>query len=152
MTGTGSPRQCTTPCRRRWAGRVRSRPQAPRSPARALGYCSSSRSSGRQPRARSRSRNYGERSMKAVSFTRVGLVALIVGLVACGDDGPTDPSTPKAIGKVSADSQTTTVGVAMAQPLVVVVTNAAGTPLVDVEVVWGILAGGGSFNDTTTTT
>jgi hypothetical protein len=90
--------------------------------------------------------------MKAVSFARAGLVALVAGLVACGDDGPTDPSAPRAIAKVSADSQTTAVGVAMAQPLVVVVTGAGGTPIADAEVVWGILAGGGTFNDTTTTT
>jgi adhesin/invasin len=90
--------------------------------------------------------------MKAVSFARVALVALFGTLVACGDDGPSDPTTPRAIAKVSADSQTTTVGVPMTQPLVVVVTGGGETPLPDVEVVWGILAGGGTFNDTTTTT
>jgi hypothetical protein len=90
--------------------------------------------------------------MKAVSFARLGLVALFGTLVACGDDGPSDPSAPRAIAKVSADSQSTTVGVTMAQPLVVVVTGAGETPLPNVEVVWGILAGGGTFNDTTTTT
>ena len=96
--------------------------------------------------------------MKAVSFarmtpfTRLALVGMFGTLAACGDDGPSDPTTPRAIARVSADSQTTAVGVAMAQPLVVLVTGAGETPLPDVEVVWGILGGGGSFNDTTTTT
>ena len=93
--------------------------------------------------------------MKAVSFARVtqiALVALFGTLAACGDDGPSDPSQPQAIARVSADSQTTAVGVAMAQPLVVLVTGGGNTPLPNIEVVWGILGGGGSFNDTTTTT
>ena len=89
--------------------------------------------------------------MKAF-VVRAALAAFMVAVVACGDDGPSDPSTPRAIARVSADSQTTPVGVAMAQPLVVVVTGGGGTPLPNVEVVWGILAGGGSFNDTTTAT
>ena len=87
-----------------------------------------------------------------VFFARTALVALMGTLVACGGDGPSDPSVPRAIAKVSADSQTTAVGVAMAQPLVVKVTGGGGTPVPNVEVVWGILAGGGTFNDTTTTT
>jgi adhesin/invasin len=94
-------------------------------------------------------------AMKSVSFTRarlVALVGLVATLAACGDDGSTDPATPNAIAKVSADSQTTAVGVAMAQPLVVKVTGGGGAPVPNVEVVWGILAGGGTFNDTTTMT
>jgi hypothetical protein len=90
--------------------------------------------------------------MKGSMVARGAAVALFGVLVACGDDGPSDPSAPRAIAKVSADSQTTAVGIAMAQPLVVKVTNAAGDPLPNVEVVWGILAGGGTFNDTTTAT
>lgn len=89
--------------------------------------------------------------MKAF-VTRAAAAALMGTLIACGDDGPSDPSAPRAIAKVSADSQTTAVGIAMAQPLVVVVTGGGGAPLPNVEVVWGILAGGGTFNDTTTTT
>jgi len=89
-----------------------------------------------------------------VSLARVirgGLVPLLVITAACGDGG-TNPSGPRAIARVSADSQTTAAGVKMAQPLVVVVTGSGGSPFQGATVNWSIGNGGGSLSDTVTTT
>jgi adhesin/invasin len=53
---------------------------------------------------------------------------------------------------VSPDSQTTAVGVKMAQPLVVLVTGGGGAPLVNTPVEWTIGTGGGTLSDTTVET
>ena len=90
--------------------------------------------------------------MRSAFVTRAGLIALVAALAACGDDGGNDPSSPAAIARVSADSQTVAVGVAMAQPLVVLVTGGGASPLPNISVTWGILEGGGSLSDTTVVT
>ena len=76
----------------------------------------------------------------------------LVATAACGGNDSTSPSEPRAIARVSADSQTTVAGVKMAQPLVVLVTGGGGTPLAGTPVEWVIGNGGGSLNDSTTTT
>jgi adhesin/invasin len=82
-------------------------------------------------------------------FARVALIAAITIAAACGgDDGSTDPSTPRAISRVSPDSQSTPVGVKMAQPLVVLVTGGGGAPLANTPVEWTIGAGGGTLSAT----
>lgn len=73
-------------------------------------------------------------------------------LAACGGDGGTNPLTPSTIARVSADSQATQVGVAMAQPLVVLVTGGDGAPLAGAAVAWTVNAGGGSVSATADTT
>ena len=90
--------------------------------------------------------------MNVARITRAGFAALVVVLAACGSDGTTDPNTPAAIARVSADSQKVSVGVPMAQPLVVVVTGGGGSPLANAEVLWNVLDGGGTFNDSSVTT
>jgi len=72
--------------------------------------------------------------------------------VACGSDDTVAPLTPAVIARVSADSQSTPAGVAMAQPLVVLVTGGNGAPLASTPVAWTIESGGGSLSDTTATT
>jgi adhesin/invasin len=76
-------------------------------------------------------------------------VAGIVAASACGSDSTTSPLTPAAIARVSADSQTTSVGVAMSQPLIVLVTGGGGAPLANASVVWTVGDGGGTLSDTT---
>jgi len=76
----------------------------------------------------------------------------IVAATACGSDSTTSPLTPAAIARVSADSQTTSVGVAMSQPLVVLVTGGGGSPLANVSVAWSIVDGGGTLSETTVVT
>jgi hypothetical protein len=88
----------------------------------------------------------------SAGFGRVALVALVVAVVGCGGDGSTDPSTPRAITRVSPDSQTTAAGVKMAQPLVVLVTGGGGAPLANTPVAWTIGTGGGTLSDTTVMT
>lgn len=87
---------------------------------------------------------------------RISLISLLTAVAAtvgaCGGDDGTSPTTPSAIALVSADSQTTPVGVPMAEPLVVQVTGRNGTPIPNVDVVWGIGNGGGSLSDTTVKT
>ena len=85
-------------------------------------------------------------------FARLGIVALVAMVSACGGDDSTSPSTPRAITRVSADSQTTVAGVKMAQPLVVLVTGSGGSPLANAPVEWGIGNGGGSLSDTVVVT
>jgi adhesin/invasin len=84
--------------------------------------------------------------------SRMALVAAIASVIAttlaCGDDGGTDPSTPRAISRVSPDSQSAPAGVKMAQPLVVLVTGGGGTPLANTPVEWTIGTGGGSLSET----
>jgi hypothetical protein len=52
-------------------------------------------------------------------FRQILVAGIIASLIACGSDDSTSPSTPTSIERVSADSVSTAVGVAMAQPLVV---------------------------------
>jgi hypothetical protein len=85
-------------------------------------------------------------------FARSTAILLLVAAAACGGDDSTSPTQPRAIARVSADSQTIAAGVKMTAPLVVLVTGGGGTPLAGTAVVWNIGNGGGSLSDTVTTT
>lgn len=87
-----------------------------------------------------------------VLVARAFIVSIAILAAACGGDGGTSPNVAAAIARVSADSQTTVAGVAMAEPLVVLVTDRGGTPLANAQVTWSIVSGGGSVSDTTDTT
>ena len=85
-------------------------------------------------------------------FRRIFVAGIIASLVACGSDDSTSPTTPKSITRVSADSVSTAVGVAMAQPLVVVVDGGDGSPLMNTKVAWRIIDGGGTLSDSSVVT
>lgn len=94
------------------------------------------------------------------------LVLAATMLLACsgGDAGPTAPGTgpgtnppssaPRAttLSKVSGDAQSGTAGSALAQPLVVKVTDQNGAALAGVVVSWSITAGGGVVDPASSTT
>ena len=86
------------------------------------------------------------------SFRRIFFAGIVASAVACGSDDSTSPTTPKSIERVSADSQSTAVGVAMAQPLVVEVVGGDGSRLMNTSVVWRIIDGGGSLSDSSVVT
>jgi len=93
------------------------------------------------------------RAVRVARSARLGILAGIVALAACGGDGgTTDPSRPRAITRVSQDSQTTAAGVKMAQPLVVLVTGGGNTPISGTTVQWTIGTGGGTLSDSVSTT
>jgi plastocyanin len=86
-------------------------------------------------------------------------VAIATGVAfgACaGEDNGTNPpagdDTPAAMVVSSGDNQTGTAGAALANPLVVLVTDPDGDPVADVTVTWTILSGGGSLASSTSTT
>ena len=85
-------------------------------------------------------------------FRPIFVAGIIASLVACGSDGSTSPTTPKSIQRVSADSQSTAVGVAMAQPLVVEVLGGDGSPLVNASVAWRVGDGGGTLSESSVLT
>jgi hypothetical protein len=78
--------------------------------------------------------------------------ALLAGLAACGGgggDGPTPPPpppSPSAIASAGGESQSGTVGQALATPIRVRVTAANGSPLANISVSFAITAGGGSVS------
>jgi plastocyanin len=83
----------------------------------------------------------------------VSAAALAVASQACGNGGTNPPdTTPAAIAIVSGDNQTAQVGTALANLLVVRVTNAAGAALGGVSVVWSVLAGNGTLASATNST
>jgi adhesin/invasin len=89
------------------------------------------------------------------TLARLAIPVMVLGagaVAACGGDGSTSPSSPAALTRVSADSQTASVGVAMAQPLVVLVEGGGGSPLANATVTWTIGDGGGTLSDATVTT
>ena len=67
--------------------------------------------------------------VRTVRLAPLAFVVLVATQAACGDNGSTDPSKPSALAAVSPDSQTTTAGVKMAQPLVVRLTGGGDTPI-----------------------
>lgn len=90
-----------------------------------------------------------------VRFARLArptAILLLVAAVACGGNDSTSPSEPRAIARVSADSQTTVAGVKMSQPLIVLVTGGNGTPVAGTPVEWLIGNGGGTVSDSVSTT
>ena len=85
-------------------------------------------------------------------FRRIVVAGIIASAIACGSDDSTSPNTPKEVDRVSNDSVSTTVGVAMAQPLVVAVVGGDGSDLMNTSVAWSIVDGGGSLSDATVVT
>jgi hypothetical protein len=85
-------------------------------------------------------------------FRRIFVAGIIASAAACGSDDSTSPNTPASIERVSADSVSTAVGVAMAQPLVVEVVGGDGAPLMNTTVAWRIVDGGGSLSDSSVVT
>ena len=80
--------------------------------------------------------------------------------LACGSEptGGNNPppggadTTPAAVSVASGNNQSATVSTALANPLVVKVTNAAGDSLAGVQVDWAVTAGGGAVSSATSTT
>jgi hypothetical protein len=70
---------------------------------------------------------------------------------APGGGGTTGGSSDTVLAKVSGDSQTATLGTALANPLVVRVTDGTGHALAGVTVAWSASAGSGSVPATATT-
>ena len=82
------------------------------------------------------------------SWTIVGLLA--AGTLRCGGDNMQPPDAT-AIAGISGDGQTGVVGQTLANPLVVVVTDASGDPVQGVNVQWAA-QGSGTVSTTTVTT
>ncbi|MEP7176342.1 MAG: galactose oxidase-like domain-containing protein [Gemmatimonadales bacterium] len=78
----------------------------------------------------------------------IGLLAL--GTLQCGGD-TVAPPTPSAIAGAAGDAQTGLVGQTLAQPLVVLVSDASGGPVAGVSVQWDV-QGGGSVSAASVTT
>jgi len=84
------------------------------------------------------------------------LLALAVPLAASCESptggGETKPGPPAQLSAVSGGGQSAAVGTKLSAPLVVRVTDAAGTPLSGVAVAWTVASGGGSLSTATATT
>ncbi|MFO7588186.1 MAG: Ig-like domain-containing protein [Gemmatimonadota bacterium] len=83
----------------------------------------------------------------------------VFALAACGDDDPAAPngggnggSEPAAVAVVSGDAQAGKTLEALADPLVVLVTDADGDPVAGATVGWTVATGGGTLSDASTTT
>lgn len=83
---------------------------------------------------------------QGLSATVAGLTGSPVGFVASATAPPTQ------IAMFSGDGQTGTAGAALAQPLVVLVRDAANAPVAGVVVTWQATAGGGALSAATSTT
>lgn len=86
----------------------------------------------------------------SVRLWQLAIGALVV-LQACSDSG-TEPSSPAALVAGGGDTQTGTVGAALATPLLVRVSDQRGQPMSGVPVTWSVTAGGGSLSPASTTT
>ena len=92
-------------------------------------------------------------SSHACRLTSRGLILATAMLLAAGcDDDSTEPRTATTLTIVSGDQQTTTVGVALANPLVVRVNDQNGSGLSGVSVAWAIASGTGTLSATSSTT
>lgn len=80
--------------------------------------------------------------------------AVIAVVAACGNDGTNpDPNPPPtSVAVASGNNQSATAGSALPQPLVVRVADAANQGLPGIDVVWEVLAGGGTLAAMITTT
>jgi hypothetical protein len=91
----------------------------------------------------------------SLTLRAASLAALVAGALISGCSDEADPIAPApvaaAIVEVSGDSQITQVGTPIANPLVVRVVDAAGTPMSDVSVSWTLL-GDGTLTASTSTT
>jgi adhesin/invasin len=93
-----------------------------------------------------------DRGIRACSWAVA--TAALVGAAACGDTTfNTVALIPAAITvSSSSNGQSATVGTALANPVVVQVTDAAGNGIGNVVVTWTVLTGGGSVSSATSTT
>ena len=87
---------------------------------------------------------------KISRYARWPLIAL--GVFACGDDPPVEPPVPTAIEAVGGIGQVGAPGAALAQPLIVEVTDNHGDPASGVAVAWSVVSGGGSVSPASSTT
>jgi hypothetical protein len=83
------------------------------------------------------------------SWTLIGLLAAAT--LRCGGDTMEPPPTATTLAAVSGDGQTGVIGQALANPLVVKVTDASGNPVSGVGVQWAV-QGDGSVSSATVTT
>ena len=78
------------------------------------------------------------------------LAASLVGVAACEDGPPTDPtadpSASLALATVSGDSQAGQAGRLLEEFLVFRVTDGAGTPVTGLRVEWEVVSGGGKVS------
>lgn len=80
---------------------------------------------------------------------RVRPGGLLIALLACGGDGPTEPANPDLLIVISAgNNQTGTVGVALASPVQVLVTDLFNQPTPGRVVNFVVLSGGGTASNT----
>lgn len=79
------------------------------------------------------------------------LLALGVALAACNNNSAAEPAFASGVTVVSGNEQYATVGTSAANPLVVLVVDAAGTPFPNAPVTWRVTGGGGVVADSTTT-
>lgn len=86
------------------------------------------------------------------TLTVLLLAAVAAAIAGCDGDSTGPDLTPAAVVVVSGDAQEGTVGAALAEDLVVRVTNAAGDALAGVGVTWSVVSGGGQLVPTAGTT
>ncbi|HEY8257588.1 MAG TPA: Ig-like domain-containing protein [Gemmatimonadales bacterium] len=79
------------------------------------------------------------------SFASILVFALVAGIASCGGDGIVFPgdSIPTSMTKVTGDAQAGIVGAALPLPLVVKVADKLGRPVVNQDVEFLVLSGGG---------
>lgn len=79
--------------------------------------------------------------------------AAMLTVVACGDDGPTEPAgSPTELAKVAGDGQAWFFSNALPDPYEVVVLDANGRGVPGVEVTWTVTSGGGTIEPAASTT
>lgn len=78
------------------------------------------------------------------------LLAFVLALGAC-NSSTEGPPVPGGLSAVSGNSQFAVVSSPAANPLVVLVTDQNGSPLPNASVSWKVASGGGSVDDTTST-
>ena len=77
---------------------------------------------------------------------------LVLALVACGGDGPSEPTNPDLLIAISTgNNQTGTVGASLPSPVQVLVTDLLNRPASGKVVNFSVLTGNGSTTNTTTT-
>ena len=90
--------------------------------------------------------------MRSNILGRTRNLVLLLVLVSCGGDGPSEPSNPDLLIAISAgNNQTGTVGAELPLPVQVLVTDLLNRPVSGKLVNFVVLTGGGSSTNTTTT-
>ena len=80
------------------------------------------------------------------------LLAFALALGACNSSTANSPPVPGGVTAVSGNNQFAVVSTAASNPLVVLVSDQNGSPLPNTTVSWKVTSGGGSVDDTTSTT